>query len=308
MHRSLQQFADANGGVVSRRAASRVIDRAVIDRATEQGHIVRVCPKTFVDSAHTGDRRTLLRAVARYGGDDGALSHTSALEVWRLPAPATGPVHLTVGVGHHLRGASGVRVHRRAAPLDDVVVRDGLRVVPVERAVVESWPLLDRDAGRAPAIVAVSRRMTTPGRLATAVERAPRVGGRRELARLVELLQEGCRSHLELWGYQRVFTGAEFEQLRWQEPVRIGGRTVYLDAFDPGTGVDFELDGTEFHAGLADRERDLRRDAALQAEGFTVVRFTHTRLRRDPGGVRRDALAVMGARAEGWSRHVSCAG
>ncbi|MEV4508766.1 DUF559 domain-containing protein [Dactylosporangium sp. NPDC049525] len=303
MHRSLQQLADTDGGVVVRRAALQVVDHTVIDRAATSGDIVRVCPKTFVDAARGADRRTLLRAVARYGGEHGALSHTSALEVWRLPAPATGPIHLTVEHGHQLRGATGVRVHRRKAPLDDVAVRDRMRVVRVERAVVDSWPLLELDAGRAPAIVAVNRRMTTPDRLMAAVEQAPRIGGRRGLVRLVELLQAGCRSQLELWGYQRVFVGAGFEGLRWQAPVRIGGHTVYLDAFDAGTGVDFELDGTEFHAGLADRERDLRRDAALQAEGFTVVRFSHARLRRDPDGVRRDALAVMGARAGAWLQH-----
>ncbi|MGI5182003.1 DUF559 domain-containing protein [Dactylosporangium sp. CA-152071] len=307
MHRSLQQFADSNDGVVLRRAAVRVVDRVVVDRAAGCGQIVRVCPKTFVDSALADDRRALLRAVARYGGESGALSHTSALEVWRLPAPATGPIHLTIGPGHFLRRAAGVRVHRRMAPLDDVVVRDGLRVVRVERAVVDSWPLLERDLGRAAAIVAVNRRMTTPDRLMAALDRAPRIGGRRGLARLVELLQAGCRSQLELWGYQRVFAGAGFEGLRWQAPVRVGGHTVYLDAFDPRTGVDFELDGTEFHAGLADRERDLRRDTALQAEGLTVVRFTHARLRRDPDGVRREALAVMNARADGWSRRWSYA-
>jgi len=58
----------------------------------------------------------------------------------------------------------------------------------------------------------------------------------------------------------------------------------------------WELDGREGHVSKADRERDLRRDAALAARGILVVRFTHYRLTHEPEAVRREILAILAAR------------
>ena len=79
-------------------------------------------------------------------------------------------------------------------------------------------------------------------------------------------------------------------------PVRLDGCTVYLDVFAEEEKVNFELDGREGHVSKADRERDLRRDAALAARGILVVRFTHYRLTHEPEAVRREVLAILAAR------------
>jgi very-short-patch-repair endonuclease len=144
--------------------------------------------------------------------------------------------------------------------------------------------------------------MTTPARLWEALQSAPRLAGRRQLVRLVNLLRIGCRSPLELWGYEQVFGGPEFASLRWQVPVRLGDRTVYLDALDPTSGVNLELDGAKYHASPADRERDLRRDAALVALGLIVVRLTHHHLNFEVEWSRRAALSAMTAhRRRNWT-------
>ncbi|GGM59696.1 DUF559 domain-containing protein [Dactylosporangium sucinum] len=297
VHRELRRLADNGHGVVDRAEALAVAEHLVLDRALAGGALVRVCPRTYLDRARIGERRARLAAAVRYGGEGAALSHTTALEVWRLPAPVDGPIHLVVAEGRQPRGAAGLRVHRRRGwEPADMVVRDGFPVTRLERSIVDSWPLLDRGLQRAPAIVAVSERRTTPGRLRSALAAVPRLAGRRGLAQLVGLLERGCRSALELWGCERVFTGGAFDRLRWQVPVPLAGGTVYLDAVDPDSGVNLELDGAAHHAGPADRERDLRRDAALLALGYTVVRFTYARLTTEPGTVRREALAAMSRR------------
>jgi very-short-patch-repair endonuclease len=81
-----------------------------------------------------------------------------------------------------------------------------------------------------------------------------------------------------------------------QVPVRLGTRTVYLDLLHRKTLTNIELDGAKWHASAARREHDLRRDAALAARGFLVVRFTHDRLTGEPDEVRRQVLAILASR------------
>jgi very-short-patch-repair endonuclease len=59
--------------------------------------------------------------------------------------------------------------------------------------------------------------------------------------------------------------------------------------------TNFELDGAKWHGSPRSRERDLRRDAALAARGYRVVRLTHERLTRQPAEVRAEILAILAA-------------
>ena len=275
-----------------------------LERAVRADHLRRPLPSTYVDGKSSGDLDALMRAAVVYANGIAVVSHTSALRVWRLPGPTTPPIHLTTAPDHHLRGARNIRVHRRqgfALEPPAAVVRDGVPVTRLERTIVDCWPLMNDDVRRAPAILAVAQRMTTADRLAEALEERPRLGGRRYLAELITLLRAGCRSELELWGYQRVFSGPPFASLRRQYPVRINGHTVYLDGLDLATGTNFEVDGAKYHANPHDRERDLRRDTALQALGMVVVRYTHHRLTSEPSAVRREAIEILATRPTGWT-------
>jgi very-short-patch-repair endonuclease len=299
VNRTLRDLLDRRAGIVHRAEVLAQVEHHVLDQAVRSGRLVRVFPRVYVEPHLATDHFPLVDAALAYADGRAALSHTTALEVWRLPVPATGPVHLLTDGKRHLRGAPGLRVHRRAGfelRPPAVVIRQGRPVTRLEQAVVDSWPLLTGDAQRAPAICAVARRMTTPARLAEALSAATRLTGRQVLARLLRLLAAGCRSPLEIWGYDRVFRGPGFAGLRRQVPVRLGSRTVYLDMFDDDTRVNFELDGAKYHGDPADRERDLRRDGALAAMGITVVRYTHDRLIHEPDDVAREARAILRSR------------
>jgi hypothetical protein len=115
----------------------------------------------------------------------------------------------------------------------------------------------------------------------------------------VSLLDLGCRSELELWGYERVFTGPDMPRLVRNVRVRVGARSVYLDVYCPRSRVNFELDGAKWHHSPAARERDARRDAALAAMGIMVVRFTHDQLVHTPDVVRAQVRAIVAARLSG---------
>ena len=119
--------------------------------------------------------------------------------------------------------------------------------------------------------------------------------GRSPLVELLDLIAGGCESELEIWGVTRVLPGPpRVPPPVQQHPVRLdGGRWVRLDAAYPDALVAVELDGAAFHGSRAARERDLRRDTALAALGWVVLRFSYARLIADPEGCRREIEAVV---------------
>ena len=78
------------------------------------------------------------------------------------------------------------------------------------------------------------------------------------------------------------------QQYRLQLP----GGPVRLDAAWPEVKLAVELDGAAFHGSREARERDLRRDAALAALGWVVLRFSYRRLMREPDACRAEILAA----------------
>lgn len=66
-----------------------------------------------------------------------------------------------------------------------------------------------------------------------------------------------------------------------------------MDAAWPEARVAVELDGAAFHGSKEQRERDLRRDSALAAAGWVVLRFSYARLVNDPEGCRREIIAAV---------------
>jgi hypothetical protein len=303
VNRDLRALIRAHDGLLSRTDALAAIPDHVLDHAIAAGQLLRLFPRVYADPARAGEPLTRVRAALRYAGPDAALSHVTALAVWELPGGTWGsPAHVVVPGGRRRCARSGVVVHRRrgfAVTGPGVVVRSGLATCRVEQAVVDSWTVLPGDTRRAAVIAAVGARRTTPERLLGVVGRRLNLPDRRELLRLLNLLVLGCRSELELWGYDHVFTGPDVPRIERNVPVRFGNRTIYMDAYCPEARVNFELDGAKYHTSRRDRERDARRDAALAAMGIMVVRFTHSQLTQAPALVRAQIRAIVAARLAG---------
>lgn len=87
--------------------------------------------------------------------------------------------------------------------------------------------------------------------------------------------------------------------LEWDVRVRVGNRSVQLDAYCRAARVNFELDGARWHTSKTARERDTARDQALAAMGILVVRFTHDQLVNHPDQVRAQVRAIIAARLPG---------
>jgi very-short-patch-repair endonuclease len=80
------------------------------------------------------------------------------------------------------------------------------------------------------------------------------------------------------------------------------GRRYRVDLGFEEERVAVEMDGERWHSTPQQRERDRRRDAALAAIGWVVLRLSHDRLHRDVGGCRSDVLAALAAR-RAWRRN-----
>ncbi|MEU2614513.1 DUF559 domain-containing protein [Micromonospora sp. NPDC007271] len=307
-----RELVERGGGVVTRRAVEQVVPEWVLQGACGNGELVRVLPEVFVAAHLLDDRRpgaTALtrldpavsrRAACAWARGRGVLSHLTALDVWGLRRQATVDlVHLSAPVGGGLRSQPGVRVHRRrrfTLEPPRVMMRQGLLVTRLEQTLVDSWPVLPPAEPRAPVIRAVNDRLTTPERLAVALGSAPKLRARAAFRALLGRLAEGCRSPLEIWGHERVFTGPGMPAFQRQVPIRLGSRTVYLDLYAEPERVNIELDGATTHGDPRQREIDLRRDAQLAALGILVVRFAHRRLVHEIDDVRGETLAILANR------------
>ncbi|WP_092380332.1 DUF559 domain-containing protein [Micromonospora phaseoli] len=308
----LRSLVDGGGGVVSRARALEVVPPWTLRQAYRSGALCRVLPAVYVD-------RQLLpggvpdsplgalapevarRAVLAYADGRAAFSSLTALEVHGVRRQRPGePVHVDVPAMAGLRSRPPHLVvrHRTRFMVEPpcVMVRRGVPVIRLEEALVQSWPLLPEADRTGPVIRAVNDGMTTPHRLGGAVASAPKLTGRGPLSALVDRLGAGCRSALEIWGHDRVFTGPGMPILRRQVRVRVGTRTMYLDLFAERERVDIELDGAASHGDPRQREIDLRRDALLATVGILVVRFAHRRLVCEPDEVRRETLAILASR------------
>lgn len=267
----------------------------LVDYAIRAGQLEAVHHGVY--AAKPVDDRNRRRAALVYCRGRAAISHTTALTVWLLhDIRDDEPVHVTIPSTTKIR-ARGLVVHRRHGfALDGAHVRflDGLPTTVLEQTLVDCWPILPPERRREPVIRAVTGRRTTPDRIRRVIE--PKLTDKATLTELLDLLAIGCHSPLEICGHQHVFTGLGMPPFRRQVPIRLPGRTVYLDLYADAEKVNIELDGDAVHTSPADRERDLRRDAALAALGILVVRYTHHRLTYDPEGVRREILAILAAR------------
>ena len=284
----LRALLDAQDGVLDWHECG--LPRHIVEYAERARQITTPYPGIVVDPRRLGEPDLRRRAALLADGPTAALSHLSALAAWGLPADDSPAVHVMTGPERRIR-LDGVVAHRR--PRFEVVNRAGLRVTRLEDSLVDGWPLAEADRQRAPVLHAVNARLTTPRRLATVVVHRPNLTGRRALIQLIDRLDAGCRSELELWGYERIFRGPGMPRFDWQVPVRLGTGLVYLDVVHRATMTNFELDGAKWHGSPQSRERDLRRDAALAARGYRVVRLTHERLTRRPAEVRAEILAIL---------------
>jgi len=274
--RRLGDLAVRQHGVVARRQVLALgISARSIGRRLEAGRL-RAVHRGVYAVGH--DRLTphghLMAGVLAC--DEGAvLSHKSAARLWGLMRSRLIPVEVTAVSG---RGRSGITVHEGGlAPADRAIVA-GIPVTSIARTLLDLADVGDRRT--------VGRAFEEADRLGLLEMRAvedvcARGQGRRGLKPLRHLIAEArapepARTTLE----GRVLELCQEYGLPTPETnVTVLGREV--DAFWPSHKVMVEADSWSFHRHRAAFEDDRARDAAMQVEGYQVIRLTHRRLSRE---------------------------
>lgn len=289
-------------GIALRHELTLATSSTSVARWTTDGDLVPAHPGVVMLPAAVDDQWARARAARLWAR--GPLSHLSALAAWEVVPGPIDPVHVTVPADRFPRGSKGVVVHRTTLPLP-VTRIDRTPVVRLVRSLVDAWswahsPRRNPASGEEQSVVrqAVIESIRDRG-LSVAALRAKSAGlrihgGRAALAELLDLVAAGSESELEIWGVTHVLPGPPDVPTVVQHRIRLAnGRWVKADAAYPEALVIVELDGAAFHGSRSARERDLRRDSALAALGWVVLRFGYARLTSEPEGCRQEIIAVV---------------
>ncbi len=234
-------------------------------------------------------------AVVLASGPGAFLSYGSAGAAWRFrPSVAA---HYDVTVAVHRRGPAGVRVHcvRRLTPADVGEV-DGVPVTSVPRTLIDLAAILDETRLERAVHEAEVLRILDYHALESMLAGAAGRRGTGTLRRVLGAPDPGVtRSDLEI-RFLELCRSHELPTPKLN--ARVGGFEV--DAVWATSRVVVELDGAAFHDTRRAFLTDRRRDAALAASGYVVVRLTWDRVTREAPGVAselRRILAMRGAPA-----------
>lgn len=285
--RRLASVAREQHGVVSRAQGLALgMSPSGLDRAVHAGRLERVHQGVLrvAGAPWTWEQRLLAAVVA--AGDEAVASHRSAAILWDLGALGDHPVELSVN-RRRLPRIDGAVVHRSgdlaprwATTRGGIPTTDPVRTLVDLGAVAPAWfvrEALER---------ALVRRLVT----VAAVEGARTGLGRRGragagvLGRILDDRALGSRpadSVIEARLAPVLAAAADLSPV-FQHEVWHGGRMVgRLDFAYPHVRLGIEVDGLDVHGTATALQRDLTRQNALVAVGWTLLRFTwHDVIRR----------------------------
>lgn len=244
-----------------------------------------------------GHRETA-QAVLLRAGSPAALSHESALWVWRLaPAPERWTVLVPNARRRQVSGADLVRSRRFTQR-----TVDGLAVTSVQRAIVD---VADRPCARMDDVIALvasacQRNVTTAHRLLTELADRRAHRRRRQLRLVLGDVSEGIESLAEHRFLHCVVRAHGLPSFTLQR-IADGGRVDFDNA---EFKVCSEVDGLAFHSGARFRA-DRLRDRRASARGVLTVRSTWWDVEEEPCDLARDLAHTL--RRRGWAgRPIPC--
>ena len=266
-------------GVVTRAQLLALgLSPAAVGRRTRAGHLRALHSGVYLVGPLEPERAMEMAGVLA-GGPKAVLSHTNALQLWKLLSiKPPRPVHVTVPGGGR-GGRKGIVFHRAVAlDEDERTVLDGIPTTTPIRTIVDAAGMLGhRDVERALA-TAEREGLVRRSELTGLPDRYPRRAG---MAMLRNLLRDEIGPS---------FTRSEAER-RCLELLRRAGLPrphvnvavgpYELDLFWPTEGVAVEVDGYKHHSARSRFEGDRRKDAWLRAHGIEVVRLTWRQITRN---------------------------
>lgn len=257
--------------LVPGRATASTVDKAVSRRT-----LVPLQRGIYLPAEHEVGAIDLARSAWLAANEfDSAVSHTTAARMHRLVVPDTpGPAHITIPRPtrrpHHRR----LVLHTARLPDPDVVEIDGLPVTSVARTLVDLCRLLPRTPAVWAVEQALRRSLVTVDELVASSFRLDRTPGIVQARERLVSADPRSESPLETAARLRL-SDAGIPPSDLQIPVALdGGSMAYLDMGYQRERIGIELDGREVHEAPAAVFRDRRRQNAVVAEGWQLLRFT----------------------------------
>ncbi|SOC49146.1 Protein of unknown function [Blastococcus aggregatus] len=294
-----------------RRTASELaLSRAATSRSVRRwlaaGRLVRLHPGWVTLPEWAEDWTVRAHAATGYTG--GVLSHGSALRAHGVMQHQAWRLDVTVPVADRLRSTRRLHIHRSRRPCGITIVR-GLAATSLPRALVDAWGEAHRgstsgaavDRVRNAVFQAVHERRTSVGEVRAELVAVPRQPGLDPLRRLLDDAGAGSHSHLEVLGV-RVLRAAALPEPQRQYGIELPGGVLHVDLAWPEVRLAVEFDGAAFHSGRDDWQRDLRRDAALAALGWVVLRFSYADVSERPARCVAQIAATYRSRLHGVPR------
>ena len=270
----LDELLAAHDGILlAREHRSR---KSSLSRWRAAGRLVRLLPGVYVHPLAAGDFRTRIRAVLARVPDAVVCGQAAAtLTAW----PEESVTEIEVATASRRRPAAGFRFTRRKVPLDQCRQHGPLTVTAPALTAMDSAAT---DNGSRIDDLFRKGRITLTA-LAGALAACPRRVGNRARRRVLRRSRSRPWSQAERRCHQLLdvhhITG-------WvaNHPGLLGGRRYSLDIAFPRLRLVIEVDGFENHSSAAAFEADRRRQNALVAADWTVLRLTWAML-ADPAYV-----------------------
>lgn len=255
-------------------------------RLIERGWLVTLHRGVYAVGHRRLRREGFWLAAVLAAGPGALLSHREAAALHGLRPAERTTVDVTVAARRRVPGVQVHRVERLQA--EDVAAVDGIPVTAVARTLVDLAAVLQPAALRKALEEAERSHRLDAGEIDAALVRARTRNGsgyaalRAALSELASMGTTVTRSALE----DRFLSLLDAHGLpRPQTNAQTMG--VEVDAMWPAARLVVELDGWEHHRTRAAFQRDRDRANALQAAGWTVLRFTHADVTRRPAATAR---------------------
>lgn len=239
----------------------------------------------------------LVEAAAMLTDPRCVLSHHSAARRDEIWVPETKIAHVTLPWGADLRTRSDLIVTRTRCEGFTVLTDGFFRWSAPDRTVADLASLLTNAQLEAVLMSAIRREKTTAGAVAAAAVPLLRRPRTRDLLAITARWSPERESLLEDGLHADVCAAVPFFEVSRQHPVLRSDGSVQarLDVAIVDLMLAFEADGLFFHSTDEQIAADQRRDRALMARGWQVVRFREGPL-SEHAAVRREVRAVVDQR------------
>lgn len=279
MHEGLAELFDRQGGVATTAQILELVSRRYLEQLLDCAAVERIWRGVY--GRGIIDEELRLRGLDISCGEQVVMCLGTAARAYGFGTEGQSSLHVLNPMGHQLRPAHGLVIHRReGAPLSRVLGRP---------ATAPAWTAIE-----------VARSLRRPRALAT-LDAALRSGtcnrvdlfraataqaGRRGIvkARALLALADGlAESPMESEARLVMIDGGLPVPVLQYKIIDSAGRPRRFDFAWPHFKVAAEFDGEESHSGAEAMRRDRRRLAALQDLGWVVIPIVAGDVRSRPG-------------------------